>query len=110
MHIYQSFDVYFQDHFGRTMRKRVFQAYADIEGLNQTNMRPRWPKLASLVHKKKHDPLAVYSSSVVVLYLCVRFALVWFCLFPLPLGVWGGLRFVIMALPGPFSKLFFSSE
>ena len=25
----------------------------------------------------------------------VGFALVWFCLFPLPLGVWEGLRFVI---------------
>ena len=25
----------------------------------------------------------------------VRFALVWFCLFPLPLGVWEGLRFVM---------------
>ena len=33
----------------------------------------------------------------------VRFALVWFCLFPLPLGVWEGLRFVTVALPGPFS-------
>ena len=33
----------------------------------------------------------------------VRFALVWFCLFPLPLGVWEGLRFVIVALPGLFS-------
>ena len=30
----------------------------------------------------------------------VRFALVWFCLFFLPLGVWEGLRFVIVALPG----------
>ena len=30
----------------------------------------------------------------------VRFALVWFCLFPLPLGVWEELRFVIVALPG----------
>ena len=29
----------------------------------------------------------------------VRFALVWFRLFPLPLGVWEGLRFVIVALP-----------
>ena len=29
----------------------------------------------------------------------VRFALVWFCLFSLPLGVWEGLRFVIVALP-----------
>ena len=32
----------------------------------------------------------------------VRFALVWFCLFPLPLGVLEGLRFVIVALPGIF--------
>ena len=30
----------------------------------------------------------------------VRFAPVWFCLFPLPLGVWEGLQFVIVALPG----------
>ena len=29
----------------------------------------------------------------------VRFALVWFCLFPLPLGVWEGLRLVTVALP-----------
>ena len=35
----------------------------------------------------------------------VRFALVWFCLFPLPLGVWEGRRFVI--LPGLFSYPFF---
>ena len=37
----------------------------------------------------------------------VRFALVWFCLFPLPFGVWEGLRFVIVTLPGFFSYLFF---
>ena len=37
----------------------------------------------------------------------VRFALVWVCLFPLPLGVWEGLRFVIVALLGLFSYLFF---
>ena len=36
----------------------------------------------------------------------VRFALVWFCLFPLLLGVWEGLRFVIVALPGLFSYPF----
>ena len=36
----------------------------------------------------------------------VRFALFWFSLFPLPLVVWEGLRFVIMALPGLFSYLF----
>ena len=33
----------------------------------------------------------------------VRFAFVWFCVFPLPLGVWEGLRLVIVALPGLFS-------
>ena len=33
----------------------------------------------------------------------VRFALVWFCLFPLPLGIWEGMRFVIVAFPGLFS-------
>ena len=37
----------------------------------------------------------------------VRFVLVWICRFPLPLRVWGGLRFVIVALPGLFSYLFF---
>ena len=39
----------------------------------------------------------------------VRFVLVWICRFPLPLGVWEGLRFVIMALPGLFSYLLFQS-
>ena len=37
----------------------------------------------------------------------VRFVLVWICRFPLPLGVWEGLRFVNVALPGLFSYLFF---
>ena len=36
----------------------------------------------------------------------VRFALVWICRFPLPLRVWEGLQFVIVALPGLFSYLF----
>ena len=36
----------------------------------------------------------------------VRFVLVWICWFPLPLGVWKGLRFVLVALPGLFSYLF----
>ena len=36
----------------------------------------------------------------------VRFALVWICLFSLPLGIWEGLRFVIVALPGFFSYPF----
>ena len=37
----------------------------------------------------------------------VRFVLVWICRFSLPLGVLEGLRFVIVALPGLFSYLFF---
>ena len=37
----------------------------------------------------------------------VRFVLVWFGRFPLPLGVWEELRFVIVAFPGLFSYLFF---
>ena len=36
----------------------------------------------------------------------VRFALVSFCLFSLPLGVWEGLRLVIVALTGLFSYVF----
>ena len=35
----------------------------------------------------------------------VRFALVWFYQFPLPLGVWVGLRLVIVALSGLFSYI-----
>ena len=38
------------------------------------------------------------------------FARVWFCLFPLPLGVWEELRFVIVALPGLFSYFFYSTD
>ena len=36
----------------------------------------------------------------------VWFVLVWICRFPLPLGVWEGLRFVTVALTGLFSYLF----
>ena len=39
-------------------------------------------------------------------FAVVRFVLVWVCRFPLPLEVWEGLRFVIVALPGLFSYLF----
>ena len=38
----------------------------------------------------------------------VRFVLVWFCRFPLPLGVWKGLWFMIVALSGLFSYPFFT--
>ena len=35
-----------------------------------------------------------------------RFVHVWICRFPLPLGVWERLRFVIVAFPGLFSYPF----
>ena len=37
----------------------------------------------------------------------VRSMLVLICRFPLPLGVWKGLWFVIVAFPGLFSYIFF---
>ena len=40
----------------------------------------------------------------------VPFVLAWFYWFPLPLGVWKGQRFVIVALPGHFSCLFLQSK
>ena len=40
----------------------------------------------------------------------VRFVLVWICRVSLPLGVWEGLRFVIVALSGLFSYLFFELD
>ena len=36
----------------------------------------------------------------------VRFVLVWICRFPLRLGVWEGLRFVIVAFPGHLPFLY----
>ena len=39
-----------------------------------------------------------------------RFALVWFCLFPLPVGIWVGLLFVIVAIPELFSYLYYYIE
>ena len=52
--------------------------------------------------------LKVYRSVVLptLLYACETWRL-WICRFPLPLGVWEGLRFVIVVLPGFFSYLFF---
>ena len=37
----------------------------------------------------------------------IRLAHVWFCLFSLPICVWERLQFVIVALSGLFSYLFF---
>ena len=46
--------------------------------------------------REERDSLSAFGTFVL-------FAYVWFCLFPLPLGVWEGLRFVNVALPGLFS-------
>ena len=44
---------------------------------------------------------------ILVLFVClIDLCLFWICRFPLPLDVWEGLRFVIVALPGLFSYLF----
>ena len=46
---------------------------------------------------------------ILVLLVCLfDLCLFGFYLFPLPLGVWEGLRLVIVALPGLFSYLFYS--
>ena len=37
----------------------------------------------------------------------VRFVFVWICRFSLPLGVWEGLRFVIVTFPRLYFYLFF---
>ena len=47
------------------------------------------------------------AASLGAFHMFVGFLLVWFCLFPLALGVWEGLRFVIVALPRLFSYPFF---
>ena len=54
------------------------------------------------------SPFSIAIISLGAFRTFARFVLVWFCLFPLPLGVWEGLRFVIVALPGLFSYLFFN--
>ena len=42
-----------------------------------------------------------------VFHISDQIVLVWICRFPVPLDVWEGLRFVILALPGLFPYLFF---
>ena len=55
-------------------------------------------------------PLGEERANLSALRTFVRFALVWFCLVPLPLGVWEGLRLVTVTLPGFFSYLFLISQ
>ena len=45
---------------------------------------------------------------LIVFRTLVRFAPIWFCLFPLSFGVWVGLRLVIVALPGLFPYIFYN--
>ena len=55
------------------------------------------------------SPLGEERANLSAFLTFVRFVLVWICRFRLPLEVWEGLRFVIVALPGLFSYLFFAS-
>ena len=50
--------------------------------------------------------LAEERANLSAFHTFVRFVLVWICRFPLLLGVWEGLQFVIVALSGFFSYLF----
>ena len=50
--------------------------------------------------------LGVERANISVFRTFVGLVLVWFCRFPLPLGVWEGRRFVIVAFPGLFSYPF----
>ena len=54
--------------------------------------------------------LGVETANLSAFRTFVRFVLVWICRFPLPLGVWEGLWFVIVALPGLFSYLFLEKK
>ena len=56
------------------------------------------------------SPLGEERANLSAFRTFVRFVLVWICRFPLPLGVWEGLRFVIVALSGLFSYLFLGRE
>ena len=53
--------------------------------------------------------LGVERANLSVSRTFVRFALVWFCLFPLPLRVWDGVQLVIVTLPG-LSLTFYSKR
>ena len=44
---------------------------------------------------------------ILVLFVCLIDVLVWICRFPLPLDVWEGLWFVIVALSGLLPLTFF---
>ena len=54
-------------------------------------------------------PLGEERANLSVFRTFVRFTLVWFCLFSLPLGVLEGLRLVTVSLPGLFRYFFWSS-
>ena len=57
------------------------------------------------------SPFSIAITWLGTLRTFVRFPLTWFCLCPFPLGVWEGLWFVIVALPGLFSyPVFITSQ
>ena len=62
------------------------------------------------VDQKKAKCVCLVLVSLGAFRAFVQFALVWSCLSSLHLGVWERLRFVIVALPGLFSTLFFVNQ
>ena len=54
------------------------------------------------------SPFSIAITSLSAFRRFVPFVLALFCLFPIPLGVWEVLRFVIVALPWTFLYLFFT--
>ena len=53
-------------------------------------------------------PCVIERANLSAFHTFVRFVLVWIRQFLLPLDVWEGLQFVIVALPGLFSYSFFA--
>ena len=81
---------------------------------NEMKMKPatNFKLLTLFIHKKKKKKkkkkkITSLGEERANLSAFRTFVLVWICWFPLPLGVWEGLRFVIVALPGLFSYLFY---
>ena len=66
-------------------------------------LNPRWFTLLNVLRRWSRCLccFVVYSTrrfvNLIAFRTFVRFVLVWICLFPLPLGVWEGLRFVKLA-------------
>ena len=66
---------------------------------HKSNKRMKSTKISSLFPKRDNHNAKRTKKTQEQNNTFARFVLVWCCWFPLPLGVWEGLRFVIVALP-----------